>query len=512
MGESGPPGPCWSQQLPSQSEDSEPPLGQLSAPPPLSLTPRSRQSPPSLLPPGDPIQVRAHGRWAPAEHPAGGGKGGDSGWGIDRWIKSEINRRFRAEKPPGGGEPGALGPPGKTGPVGPQGAPGKPGTDGLRGLPGSVGRAGWRGGSRHHPWPGLFPQGPPGLPGLRGDSGRKGEKGHPGLIGLIGPPGEQGEKGDRGLPGPLGSKGHKGETVSTGGREWGRALGPQSARPALTAPAPLPQGPPGEVIQPLPIQRPRKSRRSVDASQIVPEEEMASDAAGRGAPRGLEEVHGSLHSLREEIELMRKPLGTPDSPARTCQDLHLCRPELPDGEYWIDPNQGCARDSFKVYCNFTAGGETCVFPSRESREVSSAGETPPRWFSQFQKGSKFSYVDADGQPLGVVQLAFLRLLSLSARQNFTYRCQRSAAWHSPGGHQRALHFLGANEEDLSYDSSPFVKALEDGCAARKGPAETLLEVNTPAVAQLPLLDVRVADFGEPGQKFGFAVGPACFLG
>lgn len=39
------------------------------------------------------------------------------------------------------------------------------------------------------------------------------------------------------------------------------------------------------------------------------------------------------------------------------------------GEYWIDPNQGCSRDSFRVYCNFTAGGETCVFPSWESREV-----------------------------------------------------------------------------------------------------------------------------------------------
>ncbi|KAF7235309.1 Collagen alpha-1(V) chain [Varanus komodoensis] len=343
--------------------------------------------------------------------------------------------------------------------------------------------------------------------------------------GISGPTGPIGPGGPPGLPGPPGPQGAKGATVRTphptqpptcraGERasERGQA-GPKGQR-GVPGPPGQP-GPPGEVIQPLPIQRPRKSRRSVDASQIVPEEEMASDAAGRGAPRGLEEVHGSLHSLREEIELMRKPLGTPDSPARTCQDLHLCRPELPDGEYWIDPNQGCARDSFKVYCNFTAGGETCVFPSRESREVPVAaweGETPPRWFSQFQKGSKFSYVDADGQPLGVVQLAFLRLLSLSARQNFTYRCQRSAAWHSPGGHQRALHFLGANEEDLSYDSSPFVKALEDGCAARKGPAETLLEVNTPAVAQLPLLDVRVADFGEPGQKFGFAVGPACFLG
>lgn len=40
------------------------------------------------------------------------------------------------------------------------------------------------------------------------------------------------------------------------------------------------------------------------------------------------------------------------------------------GEYWIDPNQGCSGDSFKVYCNFTAGGETCIYPDKKSEGVS----------------------------------------------------------------------------------------------------------------------------------------------
>ncbi|NWZ30693.1 CO5A1 protein, partial [Asarcornis scutulata] len=253
-----------------------------------------------------------------------------------------------------------------------------------------------------------------------------------------------------------------------------------------------------------------------------------------------------LNSLKQEIEGMRRPMGTQDNPARTCQDLQLSHPGLPDGErrrggeggrwaprrcpqcsepsrpsageYWIDPNQGCARDSFKVFCNFTAGGETCVFPSKDVEEVKAAGGTgggEPRVEGRSRPPLllQFSYTDSDGQPLGVVQLTFLRLLSVSARQNFTYHCHRSVAWHSTGtgDHRHALRFLAANEEELSYDTSPYVKAVADGCAARKGSSRTVLEVSTPRLEQLPLTDVRVVDFGEPNQRFGFEVGPVCFL-
>ncbi|NXU28882.1 CO5A1 protein, partial [Thalassarche chlororhynchos] len=281
----------------------------------------------------------------------------------------------------------------------------------------------------------------------------------------------------------------------------------------------LPQGPPGEVIQPLPIQLPKKSKRSIDASKLVDEEEgedgerAAADEAARDYADGMEEIFGSLNSLKQEIEGLRRPMGTRDNPARTCQDLQLSHPGLPDGEYWIDPNQGCARDSFKVYCNFTAGGETCVFPSKDVQEPHfsyTSGCRPPLTHLLLPQ---FSYTDSESQPLGVVQLTFLRLLSVSARQNFTYHCHHSVAWHSTtsGDHQRALRFLAANEEELSYDTSPYIKAVMDGCAARKGSSRTVLEVSTPRLEQLPLLDMRVMDFGEPGQRFGFEVGPVCFL-
>uniref|UniRef100_G1N609 Fibrillar collagen NC1 domain-containing protein n=1 Tax=Meleagris gallopavo TaxID=9103 RepID=G1N609_MELGA len=409
------------------------------------------------------------------------------------------------------GEAGLEGPPGKTGPIGPQGAPGKPGPDGLRGIPGPVGEQGLPGSPGPDGPPG--PLGPPGLPGLKGDSGPKGEKGHPGLIGLIGPPGEQGEKGDRGLPGPQGSAGPKGEQGITGPSGPIGPPGPPGL-PVFASSSPIYQGPPGEVIQPLPIQSSKRTRRNIDASQLVDDGNADNymDYAD-----GMEEIFGSLNSLKLEIEQMKHPLGTQHNPARTCKDLQLCHPDFPDGEYWVDPNQGCSRDSFKVYCNFTAGGETCIFPDKKSegaRITSWPKENPGSWFSEFKRGKLLSYVDSDGNPIGVVQMTFLRLLSASAHQNITYNCYQSVAWHdaTTDSYDKAIRFLGSNDEEMSYDNNPYIRAAFDGCAAKKGYQKTVLEINTPKVEQVPIVDIMFNDFGEASQKFGFEVGPACFMG
>lgn len=81
---------------------------------------------------------------------------------------------------------------------------------------------------------------------------------------------------------------------------------------------------------------------------------------------------------------------------------------------------------------------------------------------------QLSYVDADGNSINMVQMTFLRLLTASARQNFTYSCHQSVAWHDATGdsYDKALRFLGANDEEMSYDNNPYIKALSDGCAVR----------------------------------------------
>ncbi|XP_061436069.1 collagen alpha-1(XI) chain-like [Lethenteron reissneri] len=205
--------------------------------------------------------------------------------------------------------------------------------------------------------------------------------------------------------------------------------------------------------------------------------------------------------------------------------------------YFIDPNQGCAGDAFKAFCNFTAGGETCLFPEKTSAAAKMGQwlhEKPGTWFSEFGTGRMLAYVDAEGGSLPSVQMTFLRLLSATARQNFTYLCQRSVAWGAPRaagggappaaaaaaphdgappGTAQALRFLAANEEEISRESNArYVQALHDGCSFRKGSERSVLSVRTPRVELLPLSDVMISDFGEPSQRFGFTLGPVCFQG
>lgn len=80
--------------------------------------------------------------------------------------------------------------------------------------------------------------------------------------------------------------------------------------------------------------------------------------------------------------------------------------------------------------------------------------------------SQLSYLDVEGNSINMVQMTFLKLLTASARQNFTYSCHQSAAWYdvSSGSYDKALRFLGSNDEEMSYDNNPYIKALYDGCA------------------------------------------------
>jgi len=82
--------------------------------------------------------------------------------------------------------------------------------------------------------------------------------------------------------------------------------------------------------------------------------------------------------------------------------------------------------------------------------------------------SQLSYVDVEEGSINSVQMTFLKLLSSSARQNFTYICHQSVAWYDAkaDNYDKALRFLGSNDEEMSYDNNPFIKTLSDGCSVR----------------------------------------------
>ena len=118
-------------------------------------------------------------------------------------------------------------------------------------------------------------------------------------------------------------------------------------------------------------------------------------------------------------------------------------------------------DAVKVYCNMTAGGETCVFPDMHASRMPNIPwrKSQEGWYSTLRGGFKISY-----DSLGPVQMTFLRLMSTEAYQNFTYTCINSAAWYDArsSNYNNAIKLLGENEDEFTAGTNkPLV--LHDGC-------------------------------------------------
>lgn len=102
------------------------------------------------------------------------------------------------------------------------------------------------------------------------------------------------------------------------------------------------QGPPATIVEPLPIREGRRKRRrhssraegaaaSREEDVDLELEEFLQGDQPLEDPEGMEEVFATLSSMKTEVELMRRPLGTFESPARTCKELMMVQPHYKDG-------------------------------------------------------------------------------------------------------------------------------------------------------------------------------------
>ena len=95
----------------------------------------------------------------------------------------------------------------------------------------------------------------------------------------------------------------------------------------------------------------------------------------------------AYEQLKVSFDKYTKPSGDKAAPARTCRDLAVAHPELPSGDYWIDPNQGDTKDSILVFCEMNRRS-TCVRPKPEkTKQITYLGK--PRaevWFSEMDSG------------------------------------------------------------------------------------------------------------------------------
>lgn len=86
------------------------------------------------------------------------------------------------------------------------------------------------------------------------------------------------------------------------------------------------------MIEPLPIREGRqKRRRHADRGEEREEEDFLQGDQPVEDMGGMEEVFATLSSMKTEVELMRRPLGTYESPARTCKELMMVQPDYTDG-------------------------------------------------------------------------------------------------------------------------------------------------------------------------------------
>jgi len=226
------------------------------------------------------------------------------------------------------------------------------------------------------------------------------------------------------------------------------------------------------------------------------------------------EFRKKMEELKETVEMLAKPDGSKDNPARTCRDIKSYYPNSPSGMYWLDPNRGCTSDAIQVHCNFTIDEIiTCVRPKdKESipKDVWSSKLTHARkWMVEDHNLANIEY-EAD-----MSQLTYLSYLSREAFQTVTVHCKNHIVWYdsAAGNHKSAMHFMGTKHTQFTPISKKRVmyETISDGCQHNRNNWDsTVLKFRTSKFVRLPIVDVAPVKQGKTSE-FGLEMGSVCFV-
>ncbi|OCT84722.1 hypothetical protein XELAEV_18022877mg [Xenopus laevis] len=197
------------------------------------------------------------------------------------------------------------------------------------------------------------------------------------------------------------------------------------------------------------------------------------------------EIFKTLHYLTNLMHSIKNPPGTRDNPARICRDLVNCERKVADGKYWIDPNLGCPSDAIQVFCNFTAGGQTCLSPVT---------------VTELNFG------------VGKVQMNFLHLLSTEAVHTLTIHCLNTPVLGTETHGLTPITFKGWNGHMFEGKRLPATNILLDECMVQDGSwHKTQFQFFTHETNQLPIVEIQTFPQLKATQQNYLENGQLCFL-
>lgn len=222
----------------------------------------------------------------------------------------------------------------------------------------------------------------------------------------------------------------------------------------------------------------------------------------------------ALKEVANEIEGLKTPAGTRESPGMTCRDIALSDSSLKNGYYWINPNGGSISDAIRVFCKMKGEKtQTCL-------EAATGEYATQQWMFTHQEQGFWSFAtsftDKEIFDYGShkSQVKMLQYHANSGRQRLTVKCRDTVAVYDKANkdYSKAVTLTSFDEEQMTARSKrPFrYKVLKDGCQEQNGKeGETLLEIGGPKlVKRIPILDVGFVE--QPTGDFGLTLGRACF--